>query len=43
MDNMKLREKIGQAAHQDMQKYAPDIVWNIWESLITEVESQRWR
>ena len=37
MSDEELREKMGQAAKEDMKQYAPDKIWDMWEKLIEQV------
>lgn len=39
IENECLRKKLGERAKQDMLKFTPETVWNIWNSLIIEVSS----
>lgn len=36
MENTETREKLGHQAREDMQRYAPEVIWNEWEKLLTE-------
>lgn len=40
MDSGEMREKLGVAAHRDMQRYDANIIWNKWEKLIKLIVSQ---
>ena len=37
MSDEELREKMGQAAKEDMKQYDPDKIWDMWEKLIEQV------
>ena len=37
MSDEELREKMGQAAKEDMKQYAPEKIWDMWEKLIEQV------
>ena len=37
MENQELRAKLGEQAHEAMQCYAPNAIWDAWEGLIKEV------
>lgn len=39
MENMDKRKQYGTQAKEDMKKYAPEIIWEQWEQLITETIS----
>ncbi len=41
MEDRELRVKMGIKAKQSMQKYAPENIWNQWESLIKELVNSR--
>lgn len=34
MSDSKLRQKLGQNGYNDIQQYAPNIIWNKWEQLM---------
>ena len=36
MDNIEKRKQCGAQAKKDMEQYAPEIIWNMWEELIKE-------
>jgi len=40
MDDHNLRAKMGWEGHEMMKQYAPEIIWDRWENLITEVVHQ---
>lgn len=37
MSDVELRRRLGQAAHCEMLKYAPENIWNKWESVVKEI------
>lgn len=41
MNDIELRKKLGIAAHNEMQKYAPEKIWNIWDKLIQNIVKER--
>ena len=41
MGSVSYRERLGKMAHNDMQRYAPDIVWGQWEFLIKTISENK--
>lgn len=37
MSDSKLRQKLGQNGYNDIQQYAPNIIWNKWEQLMLSI------
>ena len=37
MNDQKLRQRLGHKAHEDMQAYRADIIWDKWEKLLESV------
>lgn len=41
MENVELRKHLGQNAKEDMKEFAPEIIWDRWESILLSLANKR--